>query len=41
MSLVQWGDYFSCYVALAGDVDPVPVTRIERLKRALAGPDDE
>lgn len=41
MSLVQWGDYFSCYVALAGGVDPVPVTRIERLKRALAGPDNE
>lgn len=36
LSLVQWGDYLSCYVALARDVDPMPVTRIDRLKAALA-----
>jgi len=41
MSLVQWGDYFSCYVALARGIDPVPVARIERLKRALARSDRE
>jgi glucose/mannose-6-phosphate isomerase len=35
LSLVQWGDYFSCFLALARKVDPLPVARIERLKRSL------
>jgi glucose/mannose-6-phosphate isomerase len=35
LSLVQWGDYFSCFLARARGVDPLPVTRIDRLKRAL------
>jgi glucose/mannose-6-phosphate isomerase len=39
LSLVQWGDYFSCYVALARGVDPLPVARIDRLKQALARDD--
>lgn len=36
MSLVQYGDYLSCHLAVLGGVDPVPVERIVRLKDALA-----
>ncbi len=36
MSLVQYGDYLSCHLAVLGNVDPVPVDRIVRLKEALA-----
>lgn len=36
MSLVQYGDYLSCHLAVLGNVDPVPVERIVRLKEALA-----
>lgn len=36
MSLVQYGDFLSCYLARARGVDPVPVERIENLKTALA-----
>jgi len=35
MSLVQYGDYLSTYLALHKDVDPVPVERIESLKKRL------
>jgi len=35
LSLVQYGDYLSCYLAEAAGVDPVPVDRIEELKRRL------
>ncbi len=41
LSLVQFGDYLSCYLAAAAGVDPLPVTRIETLKDRLrkdAGP---
>ena len=34
-SLVQFGDYLSCYLALATGVDPVPVERIDVLKERL------
>ena len=41
MSLVQWGDALSWHLADLRGVDPVPVLRIETLKRALAdGPGD-
>jgi glucose/mannose-6-phosphate isomerase len=36
MSLVQYGDYLSCHLAVLAGVDPVPVERIVRLKEALA-----
>ena len=36
MSLVQYGDFLSCHLALQSGVDPVPVERIVRLKDALA-----
>jgi len=36
LSLVQFGDYVSCHLARDTGVDPVPVTRIEDLKLALA-----
>ncbi len=36
MSLVQYGDYLSCHLAVLANVDPVPVDRIVRLKEALA-----
>ncbi len=36
-SLVQLGDYASCYLALLYGVDPTPVAAIERLKDRLAG----
>ncbi|MCC6419259.1 MAG: hypothetical protein IT429_13570 [Gemmataceae bacterium] len=32
-----WGDYVSCYLALANGVDPTPIPQIERLRAALAG----
>ncbi len=35
LSLVQYGDYLSCYLALRKGVDAVPVDRIESLKRQL------
>lgn len=35
LSLVQYGDYLSCFLAAAAGVDPVPVTRIESLKTRL------
>lgn len=35
LSLVQFGDYLSCYLAAAAGVDPVPVTRIDALKERL------
>ncbi len=35
LSLVQYGDYLSCFLAAAAGVDPVPVTRIESLKQRL------
>ena len=34
-SLVQFGDYLSCYLALAAEVDPLPVERIDVLKKRL------
>lgn len=37
LSLVQYGDYVSCHLARWRGVDPVPVTRIEDLKRTLGG----
>jgi glucose/mannose-6-phosphate isomerase len=36
LSLVQWGDALSWHLARLRGVDPVPVTRIEELKQALA-----
>lgn len=35
-SLVQFGDYFSYYLALLGGVDPVDITSIDEFKRRLA-----
>ena len=35
LSLVQFGDYLSCYLAEAAGVDPVPVSRIDVLKQRL------
>lgn len=35
LSLVQYGDYLSCYLAEAAGVDPVPVSRIDVLKQRL------
>ncbi len=40
LSLVQFGDYLSCYLAEAAGVDPVPVARIDTLKRRLQAEDD-
>ena len=37
MALVQLGDYASVYLAGLHDVDPMPVERIDELKRRLAG----
>lgn len=37
LSLVQFGDYLSCYLAGAAGVDPVPVDRIAALKSRLKG----
>ncbi len=36
LSLVQFGDFVSYYLAILNDVDPTPVKVIETLKRALA-----
>jgi glucose/mannose-6-phosphate isomerase len=36
VSLVQFGDYFSYYLALLGGVDPVDITSIDEFKRRLA-----
>lgn len=36
MSLVQLGDFVSFYLAMLAEVDPTPVTPIDRLKRELA-----
>ncbi|MGE5228467.1 MAG: bifunctional phosphoglucose/phosphomannose isomerase [Deltaproteobacteria bacterium] len=36
-SLVQLGDYVSCYLALMYGVDPTPVDAIQALKASLAG----
>ncbi len=38
LSLVQYGDYLSCHLAQARNVDPMPVDRITRLKEALGKP---
>jgi len=35
LSLVQFGDYLSCYLASAAGVDPMPVARIKELKALL------
>ncbi len=35
-SLVQFGDYFSLYLALLGGVDPVDISSIDEFKRRLA-----
>jgi glucose/mannose-6-phosphate isomerase len=35
LSLVQFGDYLSCYLAAATGVDPVPIERIAALKDRL------
>lgn len=37
-SLVQFGDYFSLYLALLGGVDPVDITSIDEFKKRLAEP---
>ena len=37
-SLVQLGDYASCYLALLYGVDPTPVQAIQEFKSRLAGP---
>lgn len=39
-SLVQLGDYASCYLALLYGIDPTPVEAIEALKGSLAGDAD-
>jgi glucose/mannose-6-phosphate isomerase len=39
LSLVQYGDYLSCHLALQAGVDPVPVERIGILKKTLAAAD--
>jgi glucose/mannose-6-phosphate isomerase len=39
LSLVQYGDYLSCYLAEAAGVDPVPVSRIDVLKQRLQAQD--
>lgn len=36
LSLVQYGDYLSCHLARLRNVDPVPVSRITKLKKALS-----
>ena len=35
LSLVQYGDYLSCHLAQLKNIDPVPVTRIAKLKDHL------
>ena len=36
LEMVQFGDYLSCYLASAAGIDPMPVARIDALKRGLA-----
>jgi glucose/mannose-6-phosphate isomerase len=36
-SLVQLGDYASCYLAVLYGVDPTPVDAIQSFKASLAG----
>lgn len=36
LSLVQYGDFLSCHLADLAGVDPMPVTRIDRLKTILS-----
>jgi glucose/mannose-6-phosphate isomerase len=38
LSLIQLGDWTSYYLAVLAGVDPTPIAKIDRLKRALAGP---
>ena len=38
LSLVQLGDWTSYYLAVLAGVDPTPIAKIDRLKRALTGP---
>lgn len=40
-SLVQLGDYVSCYLAVLYGVDPTPVDAIQAFKASLAGDGDE
>ncbi len=40
LSLVQFGDYLSCYLAEAAGVNPMPVSRIDVLKQRLQETDD-
>lgn len=37
LSLVQLGDWTSYYLAVLAGVDPTPIAKIDRLKKALAG----
>lgn len=37
LSMVMYGDLVSCYLARKRNVDPLPVTRIDRLKSLMAG----
>ena len=39
-SLVQLGDYVSCYLAVLYGVDPTPVDAIQAFKAGLAGDGD-
>jgi glucose/mannose-6-phosphate isomerase len=34
-SLILLGDFVSCYLALAREIDPTPVALIDELKRAM------
>lgn len=36
LSLVQFGDFLSYYVAIASGIDPTPIPAIDKLKQALA-----
>lgn len=36
LSLVQWGDFVSYYMAMQNGVDPTPIAAIDHLKRELA-----
>ncbi|HPC10495.1 MAG TPA: SIS domain-containing protein [candidate division Zixibacteria bacterium] len=36
LSLVQFGDFVSYYLAILNEVDPTPVKIIDALKKALA-----
>jgi glucose/mannose-6-phosphate isomerase len=38
LSLVHFGDWLSFYLAVLAGVDPTPITKIDRLKSALAEP---